>query len=108
MRSPGLAILLLVTGMALAATGMAAELRDPTRPGGADPVADSSEPSAAIRVSAVFISGERRVAVINGQRLRIGDTIAGATVRSIDRNSVGFARGDTTFSVALLGSATRQ
>lgn len=56
-------------------------LRDPTRPY-AEPVTATT---AAVRfkVSAIFVSDERRVAVVNGQRVMQGDLVDGATVIEI-------------------------
>ena len=86
-----------------------AELADPMRPSWSLPAGPAAEmPSGALRVSAVFISGERRIAVVNGQRVRVGDSVAGAYVSRIERDRVGFRRGDEAFSVPLLAAAARQ
>ena len=63
-------------------------LRDPTRPYGVDSAPAVSAPG--LRVSAIFVSDVRRVAVVNGHAVRIGDRVDGATVTSIDESTVGF------------------
>ncbi|MCB1844601.1 MAG: hypothetical protein KDI09_16690 [Halioglobus sp.] len=85
-----------------------AELTDPTRPGNLLPEVEAARAEGELRVSAVFISGDRRIAVINGQRLREGESIGGATVSAIARNKVSFVRGDRAFSVPLLSGQSRQ
>ncbi|MEQ8205622.1 MAG: hypothetical protein RIA65_05560 [Woeseia sp.] len=85
-----------------------AELGDPTRPSYVLPASDGAVASAVLRVSAVFISGDRRIAVINGQRLRVGESVGGATISEIESNQVSFVRGDRTFSVPLLSAQSRQ
>ncbi len=64
-------------------------LRDPTRPYSAKPVATTAsgaETAAAatgFRVTAIFSSEKRRIAVVNGQRVGEGDLVDGATVVEI-------------------------
>jgi len=86
-----------------------AELPDPTRPsyviGSAQ---DAGSPAAALTLSAVFISGDTRIAVVNGRRVRVGETVDDATVSRIERDRVSFTRGDRTFSVSLHAGRARQ
>ncbi len=62
-------------------------LRDPTRPWSARTVAPvgtvTSTGVTGFRVTAIFTSDRRRVAVVNGQRVSEGDTVDGATVVEI-------------------------
>ena len=66
-------------------------LRDPTRPYSAKPVATTATGTATatatgvtgFRVTAIFTSKERRIAVVNGQRVGEGDLVDGATVVEI-------------------------
>ena len=97
-----------VIGLLLLMSLAHAELGDPTRPSNALPIVGNTASSAVLHVSAVFISGDRRIAVVNGQRVRVGDSISGATVSSIDRNKVSFVRGERSFSVSLLSGQSRQ
>lgn len=104
MRNRLLVLVFVIAGLQAAVA--ADSLRDPTRP-----TEFSTEPSAApvsrLSVSAVFISGERRVAIVNGRRVREGDEIAGAIVAGIEGNNVRFVRQGETLVVPLLSGTTR-
>lgn len=87
-----LAALLVAVPVALAPLAGAEELEDPTRPGAAaaQPVATPpTEPQWTL--SSTLISDQRRVAVINGQRVRAGETVDGAQVIRIEGGSVTIA-----------------
>ena len=90
--------------LALAAPGAHAEPFDPTRPP-ADQVALAAEagpgPDTVWRLDSVLSSPERRVAVINGVRTRVGDRIGGATVLQIDKSSVRLREAGGEFELAL-------
>jgi len=61
-------------------------LRDPTRPYATKAIATAAtggSPVSSFRVTAIFTSDLRRVAVVNGQRVREGDRVDGATVVEI-------------------------
>ncbi len=62
-------------------------LRDPTRPWSARSVAPVGTVTATgvtgFRVTAIFTSEKRRIAVVNGQRVGEGDLVDGATVVEI-------------------------
>ena len=56
-------------------------LRDPTRPYNVKPVApttSSGNTTSSFRVTAIFTSEMRRVAVVNGRRVSEGDQVDGA------------------------------
>ena len=80
---------LLVSGPALADDTEV--LRDPTRPYNARSVAvapgggsrSGSSGVASFRVTAIFTSDMRRIAVVNGRRVTEGDKVDGATVVEI-------------------------
>ena len=64
-------------------------LVDPTRPPGAvhSGSADAGEPvgaAGAVVLDSVFLRGERRFAVIGGERVEVGDRVTGAQVVAID------------------------
>lgn len=59
---------------------------DPTRPYSAQPVV--SPITSAFNVSAIFVSSERRLAIVNGQRVTEGDLIDGAIVVEINKDSL--------------------
>ena len=77
-------MLLAATGLAAAATAGAQAMRDPTRPPVASTrsLAGKTEPSGWI-LQSVLISPERRYAIINGEVVPIGGSIAGAELISI-------------------------
>lgn len=62
-------------------TNGAEPLRDPTRPYSARPYVPA--PVATFNVTAILVSQERRVAIVNGQRVVEGDQVDGATVIEI-------------------------
>ena len=108
-RPPPGRLLLVLLPLLMVCPGAGAELADPTRPSFAVPTPGAGAATAtALRVSAVFISGERRIALVNGIRVREGETVGGATVSRIERDRVSFVRGGRTFSVALLSGAGRK
>ena len=77
-------ILLAVVCMAAASMAVAQALRDPTRPpaGSARGIGGRTEPSGWI-LQSVLISPERRYAIINGEIVRIGGSIAGAELVAV-------------------------
>jgi hypothetical protein len=80
-------ICVLGTGLLLfagASAFAAEELFDPTRPPlyMEQPVFDSADPDGLV-LSAILISEERQIAVINGQPVRKGDRVAGSRVVAI-------------------------
>ncbi len=103
-----LLIALVVAGMLLASAAIPAEpLRDPTRPTRVQEAAPAQR-DRALTVSAVFVSGDRRLAIVNGQRVREGDAINGAIVSNIEADKVSFLRNDKITVVPLLNHATRK
>lgn len=62
--------------------------RDPTRPLNYQPVAKAQ--ALKLRLNSVLLSGKRRLAIINGQSLREGETLAGSklVVKRIEANQV--------------------
>lgn len=72
--------------------------RDPTRPPtqaevaawfGTGPQARERSP---FRLQSILLAPQRRIAIIDGQRLRVGDTLADARVESIEPGRVVLAR----------------
>ncbi len=62
--------------------------RDPTRPYSARSLLPPATGTAAFNVSAIFVSTERRVAIVNGQRVIEGDSINGAVVVEINKDGL--------------------
>ncbi len=76
--------LIVVACLSIASTALAQALRDPTRPpaAGANAVAGKVEQSGWI-LQSVLISPVRRYAIINGEVVALGGSIAGAELLSI-------------------------
>jgi len=79
----------------LAATSLshADTLVDPTRP----PITvhksgPAREVESDVRVTAIFQSGERRVAVLNGQVVTAGDRVGAVTIQEINADGVRYVR----------------
>lgn len=103
-----LSIVLVAAGMLLAPAAVPAEpMRDPTRPTRVQEPAPVQRVRA-LTVSAVFVSGDRRLAIVNGQRVREGDAINDAIVSKIEADKVSFLRNNKTLVVPLLNHATRK
>ena len=67
-------------------------LRDPTRPYSAKAVAAGAaatgNATSSFRVTAIFTSEKRRIAIVNGRRVGEGDQVDGATVVEILTNDL--------------------
>ena len=61
-------------------------LHDPTRPPRVS--VKAKQTTGRFAVSAIFVAGDRRVAVVNGEIAGVGDEIAGASVTGITQNAV--------------------
>ena len=83
-------------------------LRDPTRPYTGTPVAGMPARDSSFRVTAIFISENRRVAIINGQRVSEGDRVDGATVVEILANSLRLNLHGKAFTTRLLPGGVRK
>ena len=71
-------------------------LRDPMRP--PQPAAQAGAAAARHvpqppRVSGLFRSGERRVAVVDGKAVRVGDQVSGARIEAILDDGIRYRRG---------------
>ncbi len=83
-------------------------LRDPTRPYSGKPVVVVSAKDTSFRVTAIFISEKRRVAIVNGQRVSEGDRVDGASVVEILANSLRLNLRGKEFTTRLLPIAVRK
>lgn len=106
---PRLMPLWLLAGVLVAPGGMAQSMVDPTRPPDAPP-AGLDTPASAVRTaprlqSVLVASSGRRVAVINGQTVRVGDKVGEASVAGIGDNSVQLRRGKTLETLRLYPKA---
>ncbi len=84
-------VLALLWGLGLVPSAHA-ELGDPTRPPDVSTVAVESPESGAgdapFRVSTILIAPGRKVAIVNGSRVEVGDEVGGATVSEINAQAV--------------------
>ena len=86
-RESVLTVFVLTALLSAAENGVAQEvLRDPTRPYSA-PVVLNAAP-ARFEVNAIINSDKRRLAIVNGRRVGIGDEIDGAVVLAIHKSEV--------------------
>jgi MSHA biogenesis protein MshK len=89
------------------APGLAAEpLRDPTRP--YTPAERARESTPRFVVNAIIVSPERRVAILNGRRLTVGDSLDGATVIAIEKDQLVLEIGGKHISTGLNEGAMRR
>lgn len=81
---------LLILLTALSATAMAETLRDPTQlpstTGTVNMASESSAPSGPV-LQSIILSDAMRAAIINGQRINIGDAYAQSTLVAITENT---------------------
>ncbi len=84
--------------------GSAASLSDPTRPPQRfiAPVVSAPVVPKSWKLGAILIAPQRRVAVINGQPLSVGDQVSGAKVIDIESDRVRLRRGSREFVLDLL------
>jgi len=60
------------------------------------------------RVSSIIIRGDKRIAIVNDDRVEEGSEIDGAVVASIDREGVTLTRGIEEFRVELYGASPKK
>jgi len=91
----------------LAITCFAEEkLRDPTRPYTA--VERKAVAAPRYVVNAIIVSPERRVAIVNGQRVGVGESVDNATVISIERQQLVLETNGRRITASLNDGALRQ
>jgi MSHA biogenesis protein MshK len=95
-------------GIASLSTATAQSLRDPTRP----PAAASAKPAASSErpdwvLQSVLISPERRYAIINGEVVRLGGSVAGAELIAVGEERVTLRTREGIRIVHLLPDVTR-
>jgi len=80
--------------------------RDPTRPY----TATERRAAAAPRfvVSAIIVSNDRRVAIVNGQRVGVGGSVDNATVVSIEKQKLVLETNGKQMTIGLHDRAARQ
>ena len=100
----------MLAGLLLSATcAGAAPFADPTRPPASEaaPAAGSASGEGAPRLESVLIAPDRRIAVINGQAVRVGERIGEARVLRITETEVALREGKSTQILRLFPAAER-
>lgn len=86
----------------LAAVAEGARLRDPTRPPDYQDPNMSVVGKESLKVNTIIYSKSRKIAVVNGETLQVGDKIAGFEVLSITPHAVRFKGDEGEFDLSLL------
>ena len=74
-------------------------LRDPMRP--YSPPTRVAEQKTSFVLNAIFVSSRRKLAIVNGERVRVGQTIDGAVVRDIQADHMTLSHGGRSFTLSL-------
>jgi hypothetical protein len=92
-------LLLLTIATAVPAEGF----RDPMRPAGAATLAPSAPRALVVQALKLegLISGEHRIAIINGRLVRPGDVVAGARILEVSASGVRYERAGKIHSLTL-------
>ena len=101
-RHVHLALLAALLGVALGGTGLV----DPTRPPSRDAAFQGThgDKGVSLRVSSIVLAPGRRLAVINGHRVRVGSRVAGALVVEIAPHAVRLRDPEGEFELPLYRS----
>ncbi len=103
--SPGTPLLLVavLALLALARTSSAIEFADPTRPTylNSDGEAQQESVRNKYRLNSILVGEHRKLAIINGQRVREGDRVGDARVSRINQSSVTLLIQGATVTIAL-------
>jgi MSHA biogenesis protein MshK len=103
-------ILLCVAGTLLAWAAQGAPFADPTRPPDAAPggPAPSGQSPGGPRLESVLIAPDRRVAVISGQQVRLGEKFGDGHVVRITESEVVIRSGEGTATLKLFPEAEKR
>ncbi len=83
-----------LTLLALLSVAEAAEINDPMRPAGSSTRAAAPRPGVpALRLEGIMSSGDSRVAIVNGQVVRVGARVAGVEILAILSDGIRYSRG---------------
>jgi MSHA biogenesis protein MshK len=84
-----------------------ASIPDPTQPAGIPAAADADVEEREVELTSILVSGDRRIAVINGQLVREGERVDGIAVRRIEPHAVQLDGADGAFTLRLSGAAVK-
>ncbi|MGI9202942.1 MAG: hypothetical protein ACR2Q3_02960 [Woeseiaceae bacterium] len=82
------------------------QLRDPTRPYAVKQRLVVAAPN--FKVNAIIVSADRRVAIVNGQRVIAGGSVDGATVITIEKDHLVLEKNGKRITSTLNDRASRQ
>ena len=95
------ALLFMVTQRGL----LAAELIDPTRPIMARPVTTSAatpiQAASELKLEAILLSNDRRLAIVNGKLLRVGDRLGDTRIEAITAAAIRYSRAGRSHTLQL-------
>jgi hypothetical protein len=90
----------------MAPTVHAAGLHDPTRPDYASS-AHATSANRGWRLESTLVSSRRRLAIVNGQTVHVGDRVNGARVNAIHPGSVRLGTAHGTVTVQLVSTSIK-
>lgn len=99
-----------VAMLAMATTGFASSMSDPTRPMNfvqAAPSGAPAKPTGPI-LQSTLVSPGRKSAIISGRQVKVGDTVDGAVVTDISAFEVRLRRGERETSLRLFPKMTKE
>ena len=97
----------LMAGVLTGASGET-EISDPTRPARSRQTSPSATEEAELTLQTVMLSENRRVAVINGQRVQLGDRAFGARVVEIGLSGVRLRRAEGDILLTLTAASIKK
>lgn len=95
----------LIAALSIAAHAVApaaeadAALKDPTRPPGES--VQKRAPAVVLRLEAILESAQRRVAIVSGRVVNVGDRLGGAIIEEITSDSVRYTRAGREHTIRL-------
>jgi len=94
--------LTVVISCLLLSQSLQAQLDDPTLPPNVASISVKNADEQVIwNLSSILISSQRSIAIINGQSVKVGDTLAGARIKSISETVVKLKHRGKTISLEL-------
>jgi MSHA biogenesis protein MshK len=101
-------ILLCAMSVLMPSAAQAAPFADPTRPPNAMDTGSAALPAAGPRLESVLIAPDRRIAVISGQQVRLGDKFGDGQVVRITASEVVIRSADATETLKLFPEAEKR
>jgi MSHA biogenesis protein MshK len=103
------AALLLVATLGVSSAPAAQSMGDPTRPPNVTAGTDNAESEpAAYQLQSVLIAPGRKVAIVNGETVHIGEKVGDAVVRNISESGVVLQYPDRSETLKLTGDIKRR